>query len=144
MAAVHIHQDIITGIVMQRPCLDDLLDAIQPGDALVATALGRLASDTLGLLSWSGRGAAGAGVEMAEGNTNWRCLIVSQAWIRTVRSYRSIPSLPTPGGHVNCAAADFPGRLLDPRVFGVRAKIGFSAQAAVHVGCDLCSGASSG
>ena len=50
VAAAHIHQDIITGIVMQRPCLDDLLDAIQPGDALVATALDRLSRDTLGLL----------------------------------------------------------------------------------------------
>ena len=43
VAAVRIHQDIITGIVMQRPCLDDLLVAIDPGDALVATALDRLA-----------------------------------------------------------------------------------------------------
>ena len=38
----HIHQDIITGTVMQRPGLDDLLVAIQPGYALVATALDRL------------------------------------------------------------------------------------------------------
>ena len=37
--AVHIHQDIITGTVIQRPGLNDLLNAIQPGDALVATAL---------------------------------------------------------------------------------------------------------
>ena len=49
--AVDIHQDIITGIVMQRPCLDDLLDAIKPGDALVATALDRLGRDTW--VSWS-------------------------------------------------------------------------------------------
>ena len=49
-AAAHIHQDIITGTVMQRPGLDDLLDAIQLGDALVATALDRLGRDTLGLL----------------------------------------------------------------------------------------------
>ena len=37
--AVRIHQDIITGTVIQRPGLNDLLNAIQPGDALVATAL---------------------------------------------------------------------------------------------------------
>ena len=42
IAAVHIHQDIITGIVMQRPGLDALLNALQSGDALVATALDRL------------------------------------------------------------------------------------------------------
>ena len=35
---------------MRRPGLDDLLVAIQPGDALVATALDRLEIDTLGLL----------------------------------------------------------------------------------------------
>ena len=47
VAAVHIHQGLITGIVMQRPCLDDLLVAIEPGDALVATVL-----DRLGRVSW--------------------------------------------------------------------------------------------
>ena len=34
-----IHEDIITGTVIQRPGLNGLLNAIQPGDALVATAL---------------------------------------------------------------------------------------------------------
>ena len=37
--AVRIHQDIITGTVMQRPGLNGLLNAVQTGDALVATAL---------------------------------------------------------------------------------------------------------
>ena len=39
VAAAHIHQDIITGTVMQRPGLNGLLNAVQTGDALVATAL---------------------------------------------------------------------------------------------------------
>ena len=50
VAAAHIHQDIITGTVMQRPGLDGLLNALQSGDALVVNALDRLGSDTLGLL----------------------------------------------------------------------------------------------
>ena len=45
--AAHIHQDIITGTVMQRPGLNGLLNAVQTGDALVATALDRLRRDTL-------------------------------------------------------------------------------------------------
>ena len=48
--AAHIHQDIITGTVMQRPGLNDLLEVIRPGDVLVVTALDRLGRDTLGLL----------------------------------------------------------------------------------------------
>ena len=65
--AGHIYQDIITGTVMQRPGLNDLLDTIQRGDALVVTALERLGRDTLGLLELinraghHGRGAEGAG-----------------------------------------------------------------------------------
>ena len=50
VAAAHIHQDIITGTVMQRPGLDGLLDALQSGDALVVNALDRLGRDTLGSL----------------------------------------------------------------------------------------------
>ena len=50
VAAAHIHQDIITGTVMQRPGLDGLLNALQSGDALVVTALDQLGRDTLGLL----------------------------------------------------------------------------------------------
>ena len=57
----HIHQDIITVPVMQRPGLNSLLEVIRAGDVPVVTALDRLGRDTLGLLSWSGRGAAGAG-----------------------------------------------------------------------------------
>ena len=49
-AAGHIHQDIITGTVMQRLGQDGLLNALQSGDALVATALDRLGRDTLCLL----------------------------------------------------------------------------------------------
>ena len=45
--AAHIHQDIITGTVMQRPGLNGLLNALQPGDVLVVTALDRLGRDTL-------------------------------------------------------------------------------------------------
>ena len=37
--AARIHEDIITGTVMQRPGLNDLLNAVQPGDASVAIAL---------------------------------------------------------------------------------------------------------
>ena len=48
--AAHIHQDIITGTVFQRPGLNGLLNAIQTGNALVVTALDRLGRDTLGLL----------------------------------------------------------------------------------------------
>ena len=48
--AAHIHQDIITGTVMQRPGLNGLLEVIRAGDALVVTALDRLERDTLGLL----------------------------------------------------------------------------------------------
>ena len=114
--ADHIYQDIITGTVMQRPGLGDLLDTIQPGDALVVTALERLGRDTPGLFIWSGRGSAGVGhagpcpggggdqptgagggMGATEGNTSGQCLIVSQAQIRTVRSYRGVLSLPTPG-----------------------------------------------
>ena len=47
--AAHIHQDIITGTVMQRPGLNGLLNVIQAGDVLVVTALDRLGRDTLGL-----------------------------------------------------------------------------------------------
>ena len=45
--AVRIHEDIITGTVIQRPGLNDLLNAIQTGDVLVVTALDRLGRDTL-------------------------------------------------------------------------------------------------
>ena len=45
--ADRIYQDIITGTVFHRPGLDDLLDAIQAGDGLVATAPDRLGRDTL-------------------------------------------------------------------------------------------------
>ena len=45
--ASHIHQHIITGTVIQRPGLNGLLNAIQPGDVLVVTALDRLGRDTL-------------------------------------------------------------------------------------------------
>ena len=48
--AAHIHQDITTGTVFQRPGLNDLVNAIQAGDVLVVTALDRLEIDTLGLL----------------------------------------------------------------------------------------------
>ena len=50
VAAAHIHQDIITGTVMQRPGLDGQLNDSQSGDALVVTAPDRLGRDTLGLL----------------------------------------------------------------------------------------------
>ena len=43
----HIHQDIITGTVMQMPGLNGLLNAVQTGDVLVVTALDRLRRDTL-------------------------------------------------------------------------------------------------
>ena len=59
----HIYQDIITGTVMQRPGLNDLLDTIQSGDALVVTALDRLGRDTLGLLELISR-LASMGVEL--------------------------------------------------------------------------------
>ena len=114
--AVHIHEDIIMGPVMPRPGLDGLLNALQSGDALVVTALERLGRDTPGLFIWSGRGSAGVGhagpcpgggggqptgagggMGATEGNTSGQCLIVSQAQIRTVRSYRGVLSLPTPG-----------------------------------------------
>ena len=45
--ASHIHQHIITGTVMQRPGLNDLLNVVQTGDVLVVTALDRLRRDTL-------------------------------------------------------------------------------------------------
>ena len=45
--ASHIHQDIITGTVFQRPGLNGLLNAVQTGDVLVVTALDRLGRDTL-------------------------------------------------------------------------------------------------
>ena len=45
--AGRIHQDIITGTVFQRPGLNGLLNAVQTGDASVATALDRLGRDTL-------------------------------------------------------------------------------------------------
>ena len=48
--AYHIHQDIITGTVFQRPGLNGLLDVIQTGDFLLVTALDRLRRDTLDLL----------------------------------------------------------------------------------------------
>ena len=48
--AAHIHQDIITGTVMQRPGLNGLLEVARAGDVLVVTALDRLGRDTLGLL----------------------------------------------------------------------------------------------
>ena len=50
LAAAHIHQDIITGTVFQRPDLNGLLEAIRAGDGLLVTALDRLRRDTLGLL----------------------------------------------------------------------------------------------
>ena len=46
----HVHQDIITGTVFQRPGLNDLLNTVQSGNCLVVTALNRLGRDTLGLL----------------------------------------------------------------------------------------------
>ena len=61
--AAHIHQDIITGTVFQRPGLNGLLDVIRAGDVLVATALDRLGRDTLGLLDLINR-LATMGVEL--------------------------------------------------------------------------------
>ena len=61
--ADHIHQDIITGTVMQRPGLNDLLEVIRAGDVLVVTALDRLGRDTLGLLELIHR-LATMGVEL--------------------------------------------------------------------------------
>ena len=49
-AAAYIHQDIITGTVMQRAGMNCLLEIIRAGDVLVVTALDRLGRDTLGLL----------------------------------------------------------------------------------------------
>ena len=43
-AATHIHQDIITGTVMQGPGLNSLLEVIRAGDVLVVTALDPAAS----------------------------------------------------------------------------------------------------
>ena len=48
--AAHIHQDIITGTVMQRPGLDGNLNDLQSGDALVVIAPDWLGRGTLGLL----------------------------------------------------------------------------------------------
>ena len=48
--ADHIHQDIITGTVMQRPGLNGLLEIVRAGDVLVVTAQDRLGRDTPGLL----------------------------------------------------------------------------------------------
>ena len=48
--AGHIHQDIFTGTVVQRPGLNGLLEVIRAGDVLVVTALDRLGRDTLGFL----------------------------------------------------------------------------------------------
>ena len=42
--AAHIHQDIITGTVMQGPGLNSLLEVIRAGDVLVVTALDPAAS----------------------------------------------------------------------------------------------------
>ena len=50
VAAANIHQDVITGTVMQRLGLNGLLDVIRAGDVLVVTALDRLGRETLGLL----------------------------------------------------------------------------------------------
>ena len=61
--ASHIHQDIITGTVMQRPGLNGLLNAVQTGDVLVVTALDRLGRDTLSLLELIHR-LATMGVEL--------------------------------------------------------------------------------
>ena len=61
--AAHIHQDIITGTVFQRPGLNGLLDVLRAGDVLVATALDRLGRDTLGLLEPINR-LATMGVEL--------------------------------------------------------------------------------
>ena len=61
--AAHIHQDIITGTVFQRPGLNGLLDVLRAGDVLVATALDRLGRDTLGLLELINR-LATMGVEL--------------------------------------------------------------------------------
>ena len=63
IGAAHIHQDIITGTVFQRSGLNDLLNAVQPGDTLVVTALDRLGRDTLGLLELISR-LATMGVEL--------------------------------------------------------------------------------
>ncbi len=59
----YIHQDIIMGTVFQRSDLNDLLNVVQPGDALVMTALDRLRRDTLGLLELISR-LATMGVEL--------------------------------------------------------------------------------
>ena len=61
--ADHIHQDIITRTVMQRPGLNGLLEVIRAGDVLVGTALDRLGRDTLGLLELIHR-LATMGVEL--------------------------------------------------------------------------------
>ena len=93
-----------------------LLEVIQPGYILMLTALDRMGRDTLCLFRWSGRGTAGVGhagpcqggggdqstdagggVGAAKGNTSGQCWIVPQAWIRTVRSKRNVPSLPVHG-----------------------------------------------
>ena len=47
--AAHIDQDIIAGIVFQRPGLNGVLDVVRAGDVLVVNALDRLGRDTLGL-----------------------------------------------------------------------------------------------
>ena len=60
--AANIHQDVITGTVIRRPGLNGLLEVIRAGEVLVVTALDRLGRDMLGLLRWSGRVSAGAGL----------------------------------------------------------------------------------
>ena len=62
--AANIHQDIITGTVMQRPGLNGLLDVIRPGDVLMVNALDRLGRDTLGLLEPINRLAATMSVDL--------------------------------------------------------------------------------
>ena len=112
-----------------------LLEVIQPGYILLLTALDRMGRDTLGLFRWSGRGSAGVGhagpcqgggggqstdagggVGAAKGNTSGQCWIVPQAWIRTVRSKRNVPSLPVHGLTCKLCRCRFPRHLLDARV----------------------------
>ena len=115
--AVHIHEDIIMGSrdpetgpewaaggypARRYPAAD------RSGPAAHATSW--ISSDDQGVdlrvldmpvhaqeVAVIGSRMPGGGVGAAEGNTSGQCLIVSQAWTRTVRSYRSVPSLPTPG-----------------------------------------------
>ena len=95
--AVRIHEDIITGTVFQRPGLNGLLNAVQTGDASVATALDRLGRDTLvrGLPAESPaqlkrdcpgvsppcRAACALSVKIEQNNVRERCKGVGHNWI---------------------------------------------------------------